>query len=266
MNRQVRPVLVTIGVLVALGPVAFMVLASLSPGTSFSVALSGRTLHAYTSILGTSTVAASLVLTTLVSLSSAILTVVLALPAAYSFARVRFRGSEILANSLLSAWLLPQIFIALAFFTIATDYGLYGNPAFMIFFGVLQAVPLSVWVLRSFVAQIPRELDEAALLDGAALPRFFIRVLLPTTAPSIAATAGYAFLMTWQMYLYPLVYLAPGNTQMASVGVSNFVGQWSTNYPQMMAYSVLITIPIIVVFLVIQRYIVSGLTSGAVNG
>jgi len=124
---------------------------------------------------------------------------------------------------------------------------------------------LSVWVLRSFLAEVPREIDEAALLDGASMPTFFLRVLLPVAAPSIAATAGYAFLLSWQMYLYPLVYLSTGQTQMAAVGVSNFVGQWSTNYPQMMAYSVLITAPLVLVFLLVQRYIVSGLTSGSVN-
>ena len=142
---------------------------------------------------------------------------------------------------------------------------MYGKPYMMVFFGMLQSVPLSVWVLRSFIAGIPREIDEAALLDGASLPTFFRRVLFPIAAPSIAAVAGYSFLLTWQLYLYPLIYMATSTNQLATVGVSNFVGQWSTNYPEMMAYSLLITAPLVVVFLLVQRYIVSGLTSGSVN-
>lgn len=266
MNKLAKLAVIVVAPCFVLAPVVFLVLASLSPGASLSISFSGLTWEAYAAVLGTSSVVSSIGLTCAVSAVVAILTVMIALPAAYAFARVDFKWSSFLSNSLLSAWLLPQVFVALAFFSLAIDVGLYGNPLAMIFFGLIQSIPLSIWVLRSFVAEIPRDLDEAAFLDGAGLTTYFARILLPLAAPSIAAAAGYAFLLTWQMYLYPLIYLAGSGTQMASVGVSNFVGQWSTNYPQMMAYSVLITAPIVAIFLFIQRCIVSGLTAGAVNG
>ena len=265
MTRWVRRVGTGLALLIALAPLAFLLLASLSPGTTFTVSFSHLTLAAYAHILDTSSVTSSILLTVAVSAGAALLTLILSIPAAYAFARVKFRGAGVLMSSLLSAWLLPQVFVAVAFLTVATDIGMYGKPYMMVFFGMLQSVPLSVWVLRSFIAGIPREIDEAALLDGASLPTFFRRVLFPIAAPSIAAVAGYSFLLTWQLYLYPLIYMATSTNQLATVGVSNFVGQWSTNYPEMMAYSLLITAPLVVVFLLVQRYIVSGLTSGSVN-
>lgn len=265
MKRVIWIAVLAVFVYVAVAPLAYMILASFSAGTALRIDLAQPTLDAYGAVLTDPRVTSSIATTALISLASAVLTVVLATPAAYSFARTSRPLHSLMSNSLLLAWLLPQVFIALAFFSFAADIGLYGNPWLMIFFGMLLSVPLSVWVLRSFVESIPREIDEAAALDGASLFTYLTRVLLPVAAPSMAAVAGYSFLITWQMYLYPLVYLAGSKDQMVSVGVANFVGEWSTNYPQMMAYATLITLPLIAVFLLVQRYIVSGLSSGSVN-
>ena len=176
------------------------------------------------------------------------------------------RLAVVSANSLLSAWLFPQVLVALAFFNLVAELNLYGKPELMLFLGVLQTLPLSVWVLRNTFEGIPTDIDEAAALDGAGLVTTLRSVILPVTMPSIAACAGYSFLLAWQMYLYPLVFLAGQKTQMASVGVVNFVGEWGTNYPEMMAFSFLITAPVVVVFLVVQRYIVAGLMAGSLSG
>lgn len=249
----------------AIAPIAYMFLASLASGTALQVSLSGASLDAYATVLTSPDIMSSIWLTAAIAALSAACTVLLATPAAYAFARMRSRINSVLASSLLLAWLLPQVFIAIAFFTFAARVRLYGNPWFMVFFGVLHSVPLSVWVLRNFIETIPKDIDEAAVMDGASLSRFLTKILLPIAAPSVAAVAGYSFLITWQLYLYPLVYLAGSKYKMVSTGVANFIGEWSTNYPQMMAYSTLITLPLIAVFLVVQKYIIAGLSSGAVN-
>ena len=266
MTKFGRAVLIALALVVALWPLLFLLLASLASGTAFDAGFSGRSVHAYAGVVQESGFARILVLTLLVALGVAVATVLIAAPAGYSFARHTSRLATMSANSLLSAWLLPQILVALAFFNLVAQLNLYGSPGLMLFFGVLQTVPLSVWVLRSSFERIPVEIDEAASLDGAGLLATLRRVVVPVAMPSIAASAGYAFLLAWQMYLYPLVFLAGQKTQMVSVGLVNFVGEWSTNYPEMMAFSVIVTAPVVVVFLLVQRYIVAGLMAGSVVG
>ena len=264
--KAIRSVVLLLALMLAWGPVVFLVLASLAPGTDFNASLGGRTVSAYGSVLRLSGVASILLLTLAITIATAVLTVVLAIPAAYSFARYRSRVATVGANSLLLSWMLPQTLVAVAYFALVAQLGLYGKPEVLIFFGVLQTVPLGVWVLRNAFLKVPTELDEAAFLDGASVARFLTTVMVPISMPSIAAVGGYSFLLAWQMYLYPLVFLSSGSTQMATVGVVNFMGEWSTNYPEMMAFSVIITVPVMVVFILVQKYIVSGLTAGAVNG
>jgi ABC-type glycerol-3-phosphate transport system permease component len=264
--RWLRGGILLLVLLLAWGPVVFLLLASFAPGTDFNVSFSNRSVNAYTSVLGLSGVGSILLLTLTVTVATAVLTVVIATPAAYAFARYRSRASTLAANSLLLSWILPQSLIAIAYFQLVAQLNLYGKPEILVFFGLLQTVPLSVWVLRSAFTNIPTELDESAFLDGAGMTRFLTTILVPISMPSIAAVCGYSFLLAWQMYLYPLVFLSGAKTQMATVGVVNFVGEWSTNYPEMMAFSVIITVPVMVVFMLVQRYIVTGLTAGAVIG
>jgi ABC-type glycerol-3-phosphate transport system permease component len=265
MRRAAWALALAAALSVALGPVLYMVAASLAGGSGFNAGVRDLSVGAYVAVLSSPTAVRSIALTAGISSGASLLTVALATPAAYALARTRSPWCAWASNSLLLAWLVPQVFSALAFFSVAVKLGFYQKPALMVFFGVLQSVPLSVWVLRSFIATVPREIDEAAVTDGASLARFLRQVLLPVSAPSVAAVAGYSFLITWQLYLYPLVYLAGRREQMVSVGVQMFVGEWSTNYPQMMAYSTLITAPLVAVFLLVQKYIVSGVAAGAVN-
>jgi len=265
MKRLAWLLAIAVAVCAALGPLVFMVLASFAKGSGFQVGRLPLTLDAYRSVLTSSAVVRSIILTTIIALGASVITVVLSAPAGYALARTKSRWMAWASNSLLLAWLVPQVFSTLAFFSVAVKLGFYQKPALMVFFGVLLSVPLSVWVLRSFIVSVPRDIDEAAVTDGASLFRFLRQVLLPVAAPSIAAVAGYAFLITWQLYLYPLVYLAGAEEQMVSVQVAMFIGEWSTNYPQMMAFSTIITAPLVAVFLAIQKYIVSGVAAGAVN-
>ncbi|MEV4295874.1 carbohydrate ABC transporter permease [Microbispora rosea] len=203
---------------------------------------------------------------TLVALSAVVLGAVFALLAATAVARFRFRFRTSFLILLLIVQMVPAEALLIPLFTMVKRLGLYDQLLGLIIINVGLTLPFSVWMLRTFVAAVPKELEEASWIDGAGRFTTFWRVLFPLVAPGLVATSIFAFITTWNEFVYALTLIGDQGKYTMPVALQFFVGQRSTDWGGIMAASTLMTIPVLIFFLLVQRRMVSGLVAGAVKG
>lgn len=207
----------------------------------------------------------------LVCLLTTLLALLVATPAGYALARFRFPGAELFGGSVLLTQVIPGIlFLIPIYIAYVNLQRLSGIPMVGTYHGLVLTytaffVPLSLWLLRGFFASIPKELEEAALVDGATPFRAFYRILLPLALPGLAATAVYVFLTAWDELLFAQV-LTTEATATIPVGIRNFVGNYQNRYDLVMAAATVATLPVLFLFFLVQRWLIQGLTAGAVKG
>ena len=188
--------------------------------------------------------------------------------AGYAMARFRFPGSNLFGTAVIGTQLVPAIMMMLPLyltfreFTRATGIQLIGTPGGLILLYIGFYIPLSLWILRGFFAAIPPDLEEAALIDGATRFGAFWRIALPLARPGIVATAIYVFLTAWDELFFAWVM----DVQTIPVGIRLYIGQYTNRFDLMMAAGVVVTLPVMLVFFVLQKQMISGLTAGAVKG
>jgi multiple sugar transport system permease protein len=187
---------------------------------------------------------------------------VLGLPAAYSIARFKQDG---LALAILIARLTPFITYLVPWYIAFRTLGLLDTYTALTLTHLIVGMPLIIWIMISFFEGVPRDLEEAAFVDGASRLGTFFRVVLPLSAPGIVAASILAFIFSWNQFLFSLVLSGP-NTRPVPVAVFNFISYGQIDFGGLGAAAVLITLPVIILTLIIQRYIISGLTMGAVKG
>ena len=187
---------------------------------------------------------------------------VLGLPAAYSIARFKQDG---LALAILIARLTPYITYLVPWYLAFRALGLIDTYVALTLTHLIVGMPLIVWIMISFFENVPQELEEAAFVDGATRIGAFWRVILPLSTPGIVAAAILAFIFSWNQFLFSLVLAGP-NTRPVPVAVFNFISYGQIDFGGLGAAAVLITLPVIILTLIIQRWIVTGLTMGAVKG
>jgi multiple sugar transport system permease protein len=187
---------------------------------------------------------------------------VLGLPAAYSIARYKQNG---LALAILVARLTPYITYLVPWYLAFRALGLIDTYLALTLTHLIVGMPLIIWIMISFFEEVPVELEEAAYVDGASKLGTFFRVVLPLSAPGTVAAAILAFIFSWNQFLFSLVLSGP-NTKPVPVAVFNFISYGQIDFGGLGAAAVLITLPVVILTLVIQKYIVSGLTMGAVKG
>ncbi|GAA6755774.1 carbohydrate ABC transporter permease [Thermus thalpophilus] len=210
------------------------------------------------------------ILTTLFALGVAIL-------AGYALARFRFPGAELFAGSVLLTQVIPGILFLIPIYimyiafqnwvreALGLEVRLVGSYTGLVLTYTAFFVPMSIWILRGFFASIPKELEEAALVDGATPFQAFYRVILPLALPGIAATAVYIFLTAWDELLFAQI-LTTEATATIPVGIRNFVGNFQNRYDLVMAAATVATLPVLFLFFLVQRWLIQGLTAGAVKG
>ena len=184
--------------------------------------------------------------------------------AAYGFARLRFAGKGVVFGSYLATMLIPQIVLVIPLFLVVQAFGWMNT-----YWALIVPFVNSVWgifLLRQFFLTLPRELEEAARLDGASEWTIFTRIILPLSKPALATLAIFAFISTWQSFLWPLIVTDSMSMRPVEVGVAMFSTLYTTNLPYQMAAAVTVTLPIIVVFLVAQRYFIRGIALSGVRG
>ncbi len=204
----------------------------------------------------------------LVATSTVALSLVLAVSAAWALGRVHFRGRGLLLLAVLGVSMFPQIAVLSGMFELIRAMGLYNNLLALTFSYTLFTLPFTVWVLTTFMRELPRELEEAAIVDGAGPVTIVTRVFLPLMGPAFVTTGLLAFIAAWNEFLFALTFTLTSEMRTVPVAIALISGATAYELPwgHIMAASVVVTVPLIVLVLVFQRRIVSGLTAGAVKG
>lgn len=274
-----RAALNTAGVLVALFavfPVFWMISTSLKPnreifsGTPVPVP-QHPTLEHYREILTGDlipgvTFVDFFVNSTLVALATVLISGVVALLAATAVARFRFRLRTSFLIMLLIVQMIPLEALVIPLFLMVRRLGLYNTLPSLILTYIGFSLPFAVWMLRGFVAAVPKELEEAAAIDGATWPQTFRKILLPLVAPGLVATSIFSFITAWNELIFALTFINDQSRYTLPVAVTFFFGRDDTAWGLVMAASTLLTLPVVVFFVLVQRRMVTGLVAGAVKG
>lgn len=186
--------------------------------------------------------------------------------AAYALARLEFRGKALILGGVLAVTMFPQISIVSPLYLMLRRLHLIDRYAGLVLPYVTFAMPLAIWLLTSFFRQIPRDLEEAALVDGASRWQSFRRVLLPVALPGVATAAILTFIYCWNEFLFALSFTLGPERQTVPVAIALFRGQYQVPWGQILAGAIVSTAPVALVVLAFQRRIVQGLTAGAVKG
>ncbi|MCW7942170.1 sugar ABC transporter permease [Streptomyces hygroscopicus] len=201
----------------------------------------------------------------IVSLSVVAIGIAVGMLAALAISRFAFRGRKIVIVGILAVQMIPLVAMIIPVFLLLNDLGQYDKLSGLIITYLTFILPFTVWTLRGFIVNIPRELEEAAMVDGCSRTGAFLRVVFPLLAPGLVATSVYGFIQAWNEYLYALMLMSQEN-QTATVWLGNFTTKHGTEYAPMMAGSTMMAVPIVVLFLLVQRKMAAGLTAGAVKG
>ena len=267
------PLLIALGAATAyaLLPSYYAIVSSLridSAGLDTSLLPRHPDLANYAAVLGDLEFMRSALNSALVAVGVVLLSLVIGLPAAYALTRARFRGRRTLLLCVLGVSMFPPVAVLPGMFTVVRDLGLYDSLAALLLSDLLLTLPFTVWVLASFMVDLPRDLEEAAILDGASTPRLLLQIVLPLLWPAIATTALLAFIAAWNEFMFALSFVVSPQHRTVPVAISLFstTRQEAAPWGTMMAASVVVTLPLIVLVLVFHRRIVRGLTRGAMKG
>jgi multiple sugar transport system permease protein len=202
----------------------------------------------------------------IVSGSTAIIVTVLASLAGYAMSRFAFRGKYWIVTLMLLTQMFPLVMLVAPIFKMLSPLGLTNSLTGLVIVYTAFNVPFATFLMQSFFDGIPKDLEEAAMIDGATQFVAFRQIILPLTLPGIAATLGFVFTAAWSELLFSLMLISGNDSATFPVGLLSFVSKFSVDFGQMMAAGVMALIPACLFFLLIQRYLVQGLTAGAVKG
>ena len=202
----------------------------------------------------------------IVSLGTAALTTLFAAGAGYAFSRFNFGGKRIIIAVMLITQMFPLLMIIAPIYKIIASLGLLNSLTSLIIVYTAFNIPFATFLMQSFFDGIPKDLEEAAMMDGCTRFQALRKVILPLTLPGLGATLGFVFTAAWSELLFALMLISKNDTMTFPVGLLTFVSKFSVDWGQMMAAGVLALIPSCLFFIFIQRYLVQGLTSGAVKG
>jgi len=194
------------------------------------------------------------------------LSMALAIPAAYSLARFGYRGKRTLGMVVLTTQMLPASLIVVPMYLVFLRYGLLESKIGVILAHASMTLPYAIWMLRGFFETIPVEVLEAGLVDGCSRLGAMVRLTLPLALPGIVGAGLYAFETSWNEYLFARTFISKGENMVVSVGISTFIGEYTVFWHQIMAAAVISALPAFILFFAFQRFLVQGISSGAVKG
>ncbi len=200
-----------------------------------------------------------------VSLVTTVLAVIIALFGAYGFTRTEFPGRRFCLTLVLFSQMFCLAAIVIPIYRTLGKLNMINTYQGLIIGYLTFSVPVAVWLFRSFMLGIPRALEEAALTEGATKLSAFWKVVFPLLKPAVGAVGAYVFFLTWQEFLFALIIMTDKEHRTLPVGIMDFVGQYETNWGNLMAASVLLALPVFFMFMLIQRQLIAGLTEGAVK-
>ncbi|MEU2947275.1 carbohydrate ABC transporter permease [Nocardiopsis alba] len=191
---------------------------------------------------------------------------VLAMLAAVAVGRFRFRFRTAVLVLVLIVQMVPLEALVIPLFLQVRDLQMLNTVLGLAIAYVALSLPLAIWMMRGFVAAVPKEVEEAAYIDGASWPQMFWKVLFPLVAPGLVATAIFSFIVAWNEFVLAMTFMTQSQNYTVAVGLRQFFGQYSNDWGHVMAASTIITIPVMIFFILVQRWLVAGLVQGAVKG
>ncbi|NKN38730.1 carbohydrate ABC transporter permease [Agrobacterium sp. a22-2] len=274
LQRRLRKGLLGLLILVVLGytlfPYYWAIVSSTKQGaelytTAFLPALN---FTYYRQLLDNPVFMGSLLNSAFVATSTTALSLILGISAAYALGRIEFPQRRLVLMAILMISIFPQVAALSGMFELVNWLGLYNRPSALVLTYLLSTVPFTTWILTTFIREFPKELEEAALIDGCSHFRILTHILLPLMGPSLASTGILAFILAWNEFLFALTFMLTDENKTVPVAIGLIAGTSRYEYPfgQIMAASVTVTLPLIVIVLIFQRRIVAGLTAGAVKG
>lgn len=202
-----------------------------------------------------------------VSLSSSFLATLVAVFAGYSFSKYRYRGRKSLMTLVMISQAFPQVVLLISIYLMMRSFGLLDNYLSIILSYITFTLPVGTWTLKSYFDQIPDSLIESARVDGAGVITTIFRIILPLAVPGMISIAIYGFVWSWNDLIYSLTLITQSGLRTLAPGLQlTYLGEFQSNWGNMMAASLFSSIPVTVMFIFLQKYFISGLTSGAVKG
>lgn len=202
----------------------------------------------------------------IIVLSTVVISIAVAFFAAVAIARTKFRGRRAYIILIMVIQMIPQTALIVPLFVLLSRYHAQNTLYGVIFTYLAFILPFSVWTLRGFVANIPKDLEEAAMIDGCSRFKAFMRVTFPLIAPGLVATAIFAFIQAWNEFTFAYVIIQDNSKETATVWLASFITQQQIDWGGLMAGATMLSIPIVILFLIVQRHVATGLTAGAVKG
>lgn len=270
LPATLRLVGLSLVIVFAVGPLVWMVVSSFRPATQLfqsppQLVTDGFTLEWYLEVLGRSQVLQWFTNSLTIAVSTTLLSVVFGTLGGYAISRYAFPGRNAFIGALLVSYLFPAILLLLPMYLLLSLLGLIGSIGGVVLAHLAVTLPLSIFLMRSFVDSVPRELEEAALVDGCNLFTAFLRVSLPLLRTGIATTCLFSFILSWDEYLFSSA-IAQGEAMTVPVALAGFVTSFDIRWGAIMALSTLVTLPIVLLFAFLQRFFEKGLTTGSVKG
>lgn len=222
-------------------------------------------LEHYVKLLRASPYLTYLANSTVVALLTMVIVVSLASPAAYALYRLRFPGRDYLLRIVLITYAFPRMLLMIPFYTLFTRVRLVDTLQALVLVNVTFAAPFGVWMLRAFFQAIPREIEEAAALDGATRLQTLTRIMVPLTAPGVASVAMFAFVASWTEYMFASFLINSDSRRTIPVGLAALMGQYDIDWGLLLAGATLTSLPVLILFAFVGQAFVRGLTAGAVK-
>ena len=207
-----------------------------------------------------------IVTSTIVSVGTVIITLLFAIPAAYAVARLNFFGKTFLSTSILIIYMFPAIVLVIPLYTIFSQLGLRNSIEGLLIVYTATTLPVAIYMLQGYFKSIPKELEEAAILDKLSWFGIIIKIIIPLSIPAISSVALYVFMIAWNEFLFSLMFLDNPNSFTLSRAIQYLSGDAETPRQYLMAGSVVVTLPVLFIFVYFEKYLVSGLTAGSVKG
>ncbi|MCP4500092.1 MAG: sugar ABC transporter permease [Deltaproteobacteria bacterium] len=261
---------------VVLYPVLWVVRMALTPSQSFAVGLrpipANPLLQNFTDVVSTSDLNGvwifghQLLNSVFISGTTALVGVGLATSAAYAFSRFRFIGRDMGMASLLVTQMFPGTMMMIPLYILLDETGLLDTRTGLVLVYATTSIPFSTWMLKGYFDTIPRELEEAARMDGASTLRIFFSIILPLAKPAIAITGLFSFMTAWNEFIIAAKFMSEATSYTLPVLLQGFVGAKSTAWGHFAAGAILVSLPVMVLFFFLQKSLVEGLTAGSVNG
>lgn len=223
------------------------------------------TLAPYAKVLGSTRYLRTFLNSYVIALVVTAFSLVIGALAAYALARFRFKGQRAVIMFLITTQMFPLVLLCIPYFRLVVRLGLYDTLTALIVVYTTFTLPFCILMLRSYFAQIPKDMEEAAMVDGCSRLGAIARTLLPMSFPALVGAGLYTFLLAWNEFLFAVVLIESWGKRVITIAIYSLLAEFVTEWSMMMAFSVLASAPLVIVFIFLQRYVVQGMTAGAIK-